>query len=63
MTYFISVFNDKHSSQSEEGKGKEQENTKLPTVGQDQVRYYPRNLEVHRFGNAHRKFLRERDKH
>ncbi|GAB0190489.1 mitochondrial enolase superfamily member 1 [Grus japonensis] len=48
--FFASVFTGKYSShtaQVAEGKGSDWENEELPTVGEDQVRDYLRNLKVH----------------
>ncbi|GAB0190191.1 mitochondrial enolase superfamily member 1 [Grus japonensis] len=48
--FFASVFTGKclsHTAQVTEGKGRDWENAELPTVGEDQVREYLRNLKVH----------------
>ncbi|GAB0205422.1 mitochondrial enolase superfamily member 1 [Grus japonensis] len=48
---FASVFTGKclsRTAQVTEGKGRDWENEEPPTVGEDQVREYPRNLKVHR---------------
>ncbi|GAB0181469.1 mitochondrial enolase superfamily member 1 [Grus japonensis] len=48
--FFASVFTDKcssHTTQASEGKGRDWKNEKPPTVGEDQVREYLRNLKVH----------------
>ncbi|GAB0177363.1 mitochondrial enolase superfamily member 1 [Grus japonensis] len=37
-----------HTTQVTEGKGRDWENEELPTVGEDQVREYLRNLKVHK---------------
>ncbi|GAB0204852.1 mitochondrial enolase superfamily member 1 [Grus japonensis] len=47
--FFASVFTGKclsHTAQVTEGKGRDWENAELPTVGEDQVREYLRNLKV-----------------
>ncbi|GAB0208353.1 mitochondrial enolase superfamily member 1 [Grus japonensis] len=49
--FFASVFTSKcssHTAQVTEGKGRHWENAELPTVGEDQVREYLRNLKVHK---------------
>ena len=49
--FFASVFTGKYSShtaQVTEGKGRDWENEEPPTVGEDQVREYLRNLKVHK---------------
>ncbi|GAB0189955.1 mitochondrial enolase superfamily member 1 [Grus japonensis] len=49
--FFASVFTGKclsHTAQVTEGKGRDWENAELPTVGEDQVREYLRNLKVHK---------------
>ncbi|GAB0179301.1 mitochondrial enolase superfamily member 1 [Grus japonensis] len=49
--FFASVFTSKcssHTTQVAEGKGRDWENEELPTVGEDQVREYLRNLKVHK---------------
>ncbi|GAB0203448.1 mitochondrial enolase superfamily member 1 [Grus japonensis] len=49
--FFASVFTSKcssHTAQVTEGKGRDLENEELPTVGEDQVRKYLRNLKVHK---------------
>ncbi|GAB0206858.1 mitochondrial enolase superfamily member 1 [Grus japonensis] len=49
--FFASVFAGKcssHTAQVTEGKGRDWENAELPTVGEDQVREYLRNLKVHK---------------
>ncbi|GAB0207047.1 mitochondrial enolase superfamily member 1 [Grus japonensis] len=49
--FFASVFTNKcssHTAQVTEGKGRDRENAELPTVGEDQVREYLRNLKVHK---------------
>ncbi|GAB0206877.1 mitochondrial enolase superfamily member 1 [Grus japonensis] len=49
--FFASVFTGKgssHTTQASEGKGRDWENAELPTVGEDQVREYLRNLKVHK---------------
>ncbi|GAB0179786.1 mitochondrial enolase superfamily member 1 [Grus japonensis] len=49
--FFASVFTGKclsHAAQVTEGKGRDWENAELPTVGEDQVREYLRNLKVHK---------------
>ncbi|GAB0205433.1 mitochondrial enolase superfamily member 1 [Grus japonensis] len=49
--FFASVFTGKclsRTAQVTEGKGRDWENEEPPTVGEDQVRKYPRNLKVHR---------------
>ncbi|GAB0204023.1 mitochondrial enolase superfamily member 1 [Grus japonensis] len=48
--FFASVFTGKslsHTAQVTEGKGRDWENAEPPTVGEDQVREYLRNLKVH----------------
>ncbi|GAB0210078.1 mitochondrial enolase superfamily member 1 [Grus japonensis] len=49
--FFASVFTGKclsHTAQVTEGKGRDGENAEPPTVGEDQVREYLRNLKVHK---------------
>ncbi|GAB0184568.1 mitochondrial enolase superfamily member 1 [Grus japonensis] len=49
--FFASVFTGKclsHTAQVTEGKGRDWENKELPTVGEDQVQEYLRNLKVHK---------------
>ncbi|GAB0207589.1 mitochondrial enolase superfamily member 1 [Grus japonensis] len=49
--FFASVFTSKgcsHTAQVREGKGRDWENAEPPTVGEDQVREYVRNLKVHK---------------
>ncbi|KAK4809131.1 hypothetical protein QYF61_004067 [Mycteria americana] len=49
--FFASVFIGKcssHTAQVAEGKGRDWENEEWPTVGEDQVRDYVRNLKVHK---------------
>ncbi|GAB0210211.1 mitochondrial enolase superfamily member 1 [Grus japonensis] len=49
--FFASVFASKsssHTAQVTEGKGRDWENAEPPTVGEDQVREYLRNLKVHK---------------
>ncbi|GAB0185439.1 mitochondrial enolase superfamily member 1 [Grus japonensis] len=49
--FFVSVFTGKcssHTAQVAEGKSRDWENVKLPTIGEDQVRDHLRNLEVHK---------------
>ncbi|GAB0207037.1 mitochondrial enolase superfamily member 1 [Grus japonensis] len=49
--FFASVFTSKgssHNTQVTEGEGRDWENAELPTVGEDQVREYLRNLKVHK---------------
>ncbi|GAB0189774.1 mitochondrial enolase superfamily member 1 [Grus japonensis] len=49
--FFASVFTGKclsHTAQVAKGKGRDWENAELPTVGEDQVREYLRNLKVHK---------------
>ncbi|GAB0208722.1 mitochondrial enolase superfamily member 1 [Grus japonensis] len=49
--FFASVFTGKcssHTAQVTEGKGRDWENADPPTVGEDQVREYLRNLKVHK---------------
>ncbi|GAB0194022.1 mitochondrial enolase superfamily member 1 [Grus japonensis] len=49
--FFASVFTGKclsHTAQVTEGKGRDWENAEPPTVGEDQVRKYLRNLQVHK---------------
>ncbi|GAB0209717.1 mitochondrial enolase superfamily member 1 [Grus japonensis] len=51
MTFCASVFTGKcssHTTQVTEGKGRDWENAEPPTVGEDQVREYLRNLKVHK---------------
>ena len=63
--FFASVFTGNclsHTAQVTEGKGRDWENAELPTVGEDQVREYLRNLEVHKSmgpDELHLRFLRE----
>ncbi|GAB0188244.1 mitochondrial enolase superfamily member 1 [Grus japonensis] len=48
---FASIFTSKgssHTTQVTEGKGRDWENEEPPTVGEDQVREYLRNLKVHK---------------
>ena len=50
--FFVSFFTDKcssHTAHVAEGEGKDWENEKPPTVGEDQVQDHLRNLKVHRF--------------
>ncbi|GAB0208179.1 mitochondrial enolase superfamily member 1 [Grus japonensis] len=50
-TFFASVFTSKgssHTAQVTEGKGRDWENAEPPTVGEDQVGEYLRNLKVHK---------------
>ncbi|GAB0177300.1 mitochondrial enolase superfamily member 1 [Grus japonensis] len=47
--FFVSVFTGNclsHTAQVKEGKGRDWENEELPTVGEDQVQEYLRNLKV-----------------
>ncbi|GAB0187934.1 mitochondrial enolase superfamily member 1 [Grus japonensis] len=49
--FFASVFTGKcssHAVQAAEGKGRDWENEEPPTVGEDQVQVYLRNLKVHK---------------
>ncbi|GAB0186962.1 mitochondrial enolase superfamily member 1 [Grus japonensis] len=49
--FFASVFTGKclsHSAQVTEGKGRDWEHEELPTVGEDKVQEYLRNLKVHK---------------
>ncbi|GAB0206306.1 mitochondrial enolase superfamily member 1 [Grus japonensis] len=49
--FFASVFTGKcssHTAQVTEGKGRDWENEEPPTIGEDQVREYLRNLKVHK---------------
>ncbi|GAB0182265.1 mitochondrial enolase superfamily member 1 [Grus japonensis] len=49
--FFASAFTSKcssHTTQVTEGKGREWENEEPPTVGEDQVQEYLRNLKVHK---------------
>ncbi|GAB0183613.1 mitochondrial enolase superfamily member 1 [Grus japonensis] len=49
--FFASVFTGKclsHTAQVTEGKGRDWENAEPPTVGEDQVQEYLRNLKVHK---------------
>ncbi|GAB0207584.1 hypothetical protein GRJ2_003224100 [Grus japonensis] len=49
--FFASVFTSKgcsHTAQLTEGKGRDWENAEPPTVGEDQVQEYLRNLKVHK---------------
>ncbi|GAB0206955.1 mitochondrial enolase superfamily member 1 [Grus japonensis] len=48
--FFASVFTkcSSHTAQVTEGKGRDRENEELPTVGEDQVQEYLRNLKVHK---------------
>ncbi|GAB0207578.1 mitochondrial enolase superfamily member 1 [Grus japonensis] len=63
--FFASVFTDKgcsHTAQLTEGKGRDWENEGPPTVGEDQVRKYLRNLKVHKSmgpDEMHPRVLRE----
>ncbi|GAB0203792.1 mitochondrial enolase superfamily member 1 [Grus japonensis] len=63
--FFASVFTSKYSShtaQVTEGKGRDWENAELPTVGEDQVQEYLRNLKVHKSmgpDEKHPRVLRE----
>ncbi|GAB0188266.1 mitochondrial enolase superfamily member 1 [Grus japonensis] len=65
MIFCVSVSNSKgssHTTQVTEGKGRDWENEKLPTVGEDQVQDHLRNLKVHksmRLGEMHPWVLRE----
>ncbi|GAB0209310.1 mitochondrial enolase superfamily member 1 [Grus japonensis] len=54
--FFASVFTGKclsHTAQVTEGKGRDWENAEPPTVGEDQVREYLRNLKVHESMGPH----------
>ncbi|GAB0209306.1 mitochondrial enolase superfamily member 1 [Grus japonensis] len=54
--FFASVFTGKclsHTAQVTEGKGRDWENAEPPTVGEDQVREYLRNLKVHKSMGPH----------
>ncbi|GAB0207279.1 mitochondrial enolase superfamily member 1 [Grus japonensis] len=63
--FFASVFTGKclsHTAQVTEGKGRDWENAELPTVGEDQVGEYLRNLKVHKSmgpDEMHPRVLRE----
>ncbi|GAB0183945.1 mitochondrial enolase superfamily member 1 [Grus japonensis] len=63
--FFASVFTGKclsHTAQVTEGKGRDWENAEPPTVGEDQVREYLRNLKVHKSmgpDQMHPRVLRE----
>ncbi|GAB0209112.1 mitochondrial enolase superfamily member 1 [Grus japonensis] len=63
--FFASVFTGKclsHTAQVTEGKGRDWENAEPPTVGEDQVREYLRNLKVHKSmgpDEMHPRVLRE----
>ncbi|GAB0209462.1 mitochondrial enolase superfamily member 1 [Grus japonensis] len=63
--FFASVFTGKclsHTAQATEGKGRDWENAEPPTVGEDQVREYLRNLKVHKStgpDEMHPRVLRE----
>ncbi|GAB0209434.1 ubiquitin-associated protein 2 [Grus japonensis] len=63
--FFASVFTSKclsHTAQVTEGKGRDWEHEELPTVGEDQVREYLRNLKVHKSmgpDEMHPRVLRE----
>ncbi|GAB0206367.1 mitochondrial enolase superfamily member 1 [Grus japonensis] len=63
--FFASVFAGKcssHTIQVTEGKGRDWENAEPPTVGEDQVREYLRNLKVHKAmgpDELHPRVLRE----
>ncbi|GAB0187514.1 F-box only protein 11 [Grus japonensis] len=63
--FFASVFTGKclsHTAQVAEGKGRDWENAEPPTVGEDQVREYLRNLKVHKSmgpDEMHPRVLRE----
>ncbi|GAB0179624.1 mitochondrial enolase superfamily member 1 [Grus japonensis] len=60
--FFAPVFISKGSSQVTESKGRDWENAKPPTVGEDQVREYLRNLKVHKYmgpDELHPRVLRE----
>ncbi|GAB0206937.1 mitochondrial enolase superfamily member 1 [Grus japonensis] len=63
--FFASVFTGKclsHTAQVTEGKGRDWENAEPPTVGEDQVREYLRNLKVHKSmgpDEMHPRLLRE----
>ncbi|GAB0183425.1 mitochondrial enolase superfamily member 1 [Grus japonensis] len=49
--FFASVLTGKclsHTAQVTEGKGRDWDNAEPPTVGEDQVREYLRNLKVHK---------------
>ncbi|GAB0192913.1 mitochondrial enolase superfamily member 1 [Grus japonensis] len=59
--FFASVFTGKclsHTAQVTEGKGRDWENAELPTVGEDQVREYLRNLKVHKSMGPDELYLR-----
>ncbi|GAB0175355.1 mitochondrial enolase superfamily member 1 [Grus japonensis] len=64
-TFFASVFTGKcssHTAQVTEGKGRDWENELLPTIGEDQVQEYLRNLKVHKSmgpDEMHPRVLRE----
>ncbi|GAB0208693.1 mitochondrial enolase superfamily member 1 [Grus japonensis] len=63
--FFASVFTSKcssHTTQVTEGKGRDWEDAEPPTVGEDQVREYLRNLKVHNSmgpDEMHTRVLRE----
>ncbi|GAB0179233.1 mitochondrial enolase superfamily member 1 [Grus japonensis] len=63
--FFASVFTGKclsHTAQVTEGKGRDWENAEPPTVGEDQVQEYLRNLKVHKSmgpDEMHPRVLRE----
>ncbi|GAB0185995.1 mitochondrial enolase superfamily member 1 [Grus japonensis] len=63
--FFASIFTSKgssHTAQVTEGKGRDWENEEPPTVGDDQVREYLRNLKVHKSmgpDEMHPRVLRE----
>ncbi|GAB0175889.1 mitochondrial enolase superfamily member 1 [Grus japonensis] len=63
--FFASVFTSKsssHTAQVTEGKGRDWENAEPPTVGEDQVQGYLRNLKVHKSmgpDEMHPRVLRE----